>query len=71
MVYERVEELRKKAKKTQEEMGKVLGMSQRAYGHYEKGDRDMSPEVLIKLADFYQVSIDYLLGRTDNPALAK
>lgn len=71
MKYVRVEELRKKGKYTQADLAAVLGVNYRTYAHYEKGDRDMSPEVLIKLADFYQVSIDYLLGRTDNPALAK
>ncbi len=64
MLYKRIKELRKEEKKTQADMGAVLGMSQRAYGHYENGDRDMSPEVLIALADYYDVSIDYLLGRT-------
>lgn len=65
MKYERVRELRKKAKLSQEALGKILGVSQRAYGHYEIGDRDMSPEILIALADYYGVTVDYLLGRTD------
>lgn len=65
MKYGRLKELRLKKKLTQADMGAVLGMSQRAYGHYENGDRDMSPEVLITLADYYNVSADYILGRTD------
>lgn len=67
MKYERVQELRKKANLSQETLGKVLGVSQRGYGHYENGDRDMPPEVLIALADYYGVTVDYLLGRTDDP----
>ena len=66
MIYERVRELRKKANLSQEAVGKILGISQRGYGHYENGDRDMSPEVLIALADYYGVTVDYLLGRTND-----
>ncbi len=65
MKYERVKELRKEKKKNQAEVGNDLGVTQRAYSHYEAGDRDMSPEFLISLADYYNVSIDYILGRTD------
>lgn len=65
MKYERVKELRKEKKKNQTEVGNDLGVTQRAYSHYEAGDRDMSPEFLIALADYYNVSIDYILGRTD------
>lgn len=67
MKYERLKELRQKAKLTQKEVGEMLGVKQRAYSYYEAGTRDMSPETLIKLADFYNVTIDYLLGRTDEP----
>lgn len=71
MRYERLKELRKEAHLTQRELGEVLGVNQRTYSNYEMGDRDMSPEVLIKLADYYNVSVDYILERTDNPKLAK
>jgi len=67
MKYERVEELRKNAKLTQAAVGKMLGISTRGYTHYEKGDRDIPSGILIQLADFYNVTIDYLLGRTDEP----
>ncbi len=67
MKFERVKELRKKAKLTQKQVGEILGVNQRTYSNYEIGDRDMSPETLIKLADYYDVTIDYLLGRTDEP----
>lgn len=49
----------------QEELGKVLNVSGRTIGHYENGLRGPTPEVLNKLADFFGVSIDYLLCRTD------
>ncbi len=67
MKFERVKELRKKAKLTQAAVGEMLGISTRGYTHYEKGDRDMSPEILVKLADYYGVSVDYILDRTDEP----
>lgn len=65
MKYARVEELRKEGKHTQADLAAVLGVNYRTYAHYEKGDRDMSPEVLIALADYYNVSVDYILGRTE------
>lgn len=43
----------------------MLGMSQTGYSKYETGENDLPTEVLIKLADFYGTSIDYLLGQTD------
>lgn len=49
----------------QTEVAKVLCCSQRTYSYYESGGHDIPTDVLIKLADFYDVSIDYLLGRTD------
>lgn len=48
-------------------MGKILGCSQRVYSNYERGDIDVPTAILIRLADFYNVSTDYLLGRTNNP----
>ncbi len=65
MRYERLKELRKEANLTQKAVGEILGVSQRTYSNYEVGDRDMSPEILVKLADFYGVTVDYILGRTD------
>ncbi len=48
-------------------MGKILGCSQRVYSNYERGDIDVPTAILIRLADFYNVSTDHLLGRTNNP----
>lgn len=54
---------------TQTEISKILFCSQRVYSNYERGDIDIPTPVLIKLADFHGVSVDYLLGRTDNPKM--
>lgn len=51
---------------TQKQVGEVLHISQRSYAHYEAGTRDIPIEILIRLADFYEVSLDYIVGRTDN-----
>ena len=52
---------------TQTEVAKYLGMSQTGYSKYETGENDIPTTVLIKLSRFYNTSIDYLLGETDNP----
>lgn len=52
---------------TQVQMAAILNCSQRIYSNYERGDVDIPTEILIKLADFHNVSVDYLLGRTANP----
>ncbi len=57
-------ELRKEKRLTQKEAAAKLGVSQALLSHYEKGIRECSREFLIKAADFYGVSCDYLLGRT-------
>ena len=50
---------------TQTEIASVLGCSQRVYSNYERGDIDIPTEVLIKLSKFHKVSVDYLLGITN------
>lgn len=69
--YKRIRDLREDKDLTQTEMGKILSCSQRVYSNYERGDIDIPTATLIKLADFYDVSTDYLLGRTNNPNLNK
>lgn len=69
--YERIRHLREDADKTQAEMGKLINLTQRAYAYYESGQRMIPPHVLMALADYHNVSVDYLLGRTDNPELNK
>lgn len=48
-------------------MAKLLNMSQTGYSKYETGENDIPTQVLLKLADFYGTSVDYLLGCTDEP----
>ena len=66
MIFQRIKDLREDADLTQTEISKKLYISQRAYSHYENGTRDIPTEVLIAIADFYNVSIDYLLGRSNH-----
>lgn len=51
----------------QEDVARILNTTKQSYGRYENGTRKLSIEDLNKLADFYNVSTDYILGRTDNP----
>ena len=69
--YKRIRDLREDRDLTQTDMGKVLSCSQRVYSNYERGDIDIPTTTLIKRADFHNVSVDFLLGRTDNPKLNK
>ena len=65
MLYKRIRDLREDKDLTQREMGEILMCSQRVYSNYERGDLDIPTEILIKLADFHKVSVDYILNRTD------
>lgn len=64
MQYIRIKNLREDMDLTQEELSKSLFCSQRAYSYYESGGRDIPTEILIRIADYYNVSVDYLLERT-------
>lgn len=64
-MYKRIRELREDHDLTQREVAEMLGMSQKGYSKYETGTNDIPTAVLIKLADFYKTSVDYLLGRTN------
>ncbi|MBE6809905.1 MAG: helix-turn-helix transcriptional regulator [Ruminococcaceae bacterium] len=66
-LYERIRNLREDKDLTQTDMGKILSCSQRVYSNYERGEIDIPTAILIKLADFHKVSVDYLLNRTNNP----
>ena len=68
-LYPRIRDLREDNDLTQTQMGKILSCSQRIYSNYERGEIDIPTYTLIKIADFYYVSVDYLLNRTDNPML--
>lgn len=71
MLYQRIRELREDHDLTQVQMGKILSCGQRVYSNYERGELDIPTEILIKLADFYEVSVDYLLNRTEQMQMTK
>ena len=71
MLYQRIRELREDHDLTQHQMVKILSCSQRVYSNYERGELDIPTEILIKLADFYEVSVDYLLNRTEQMQMTK
>ena len=63
--YQRIRDLREDADLTQKQIGEIINVPQRTYAYYESGQRMIPPHVLCALADYYKVSVDYLLGRTD------
>lgn len=63
--YQRIRDLREDADLTQKQVGEAINVPQRTYAYYESGQRMVPPQVLCALADFYGVSVDYILGRTD------
>ncbi|MBQ7961442.1 MAG: helix-turn-helix transcriptional regulator [Clostridia bacterium] len=71
MQYQRIRDLREDKDLTQKQMGEILSCSQRVYSNYERGDLDIPTDILLKLADFHNVSVDYILNRTDNKNTAK
>ena len=64
MDLKRIRDLREDNDLTQKEIAKVLGISQRYYSNLENGSRTLSADLLIALADYYGVSLDYLVNRT-------
>ena len=68
MYFQRLEDLRVDNDKTQIEIAEYLNLNRNVYWGYEKGEREIPVWALIKLADYYRVSTDYLLGLTDDPA---
>ena len=70
-LYRRIRDLREDHDLNQRELGVILSCSQRVYSNYERGEVDIPSPILIKLADLYDVSVDYLLNRTDNPETAR
>ena len=66
-MYRRIRDLREDRDLNQTTVAKMLGMSQTGYSKYETGENDIPTAILIRLARFYETSIDYLLGETDDP----
>lgn len=65
-MYRRIRDLREDKDLTQRQIAAILGMSQTGYSKYETGENDVPTHILIKLADFYKTSTDYILERTDD-----
>lgn len=66
MKFQRIQDLRTDSDLSQKQISDILHISQRSYSHYETGSRNIPIEMLIRLANYYETSIDYLVGRTDN-----
>lgn len=66
MYYRRLRDLREDSDKCQKEIAAVLGIDQRVYSNYERGARTIPLKHLITLADYYDVSIDYIVERTSD-----
>ena len=71
MIYKRIRDLREDKDLTQKELASALNCSQQVYSNYELGQRDIPTDILIKLSKFYNISVDYILGITDNPKILK
>lgn len=69
MRYKNLKSIREDNDIKQKDIAKFLNVSQNTYSQYETGVIALTAEVLVKLADYYNVSIDYLLDRTDNPKI--
>ena len=67
--YKRLRDLREDADLTQAQVGRYLNISQRSYAHFEAGTRGIPIEILIELADLYQVNLDYLVERTNEKTM--
>ena len=64
-MYQRIRDLREDRDLTQTQIAKILNMSQTGYSQYEIGKNDIPTKILIKLSEFYNTSVDYLLGLTN------
>ena len=67
MKYNRLKDLREDHDYTQQQVAAAIGITQRKYSYIETGVQQLTAEVLVQLARFYAVSVDYLLGETDEP----
>ena len=66
---ERLQLLREKHQLSKQELSSILGMARMSYFRYEKGERMPTYEVLLQIANYFDVSVDFLVGRTDNPKI--
>ena len=66
-MYFRLRDLREDHDMKQKDLAAYLKCSQQLYSNYELGQRDVPTDILIRLSQLYHVSVDYILGLTDNP----
>lgn len=71
MQFQRIKDLRQDNDITIKEISEILGLHRDVYARYEKGIRDFPIDILIQLADYYDCSIDYLVGRTSKKSVNK
>ena len=71
MKFQRIQDLRTDADMSQKQLSEILHISQRSYSHYETGSRNIPVEMIIRLANYYDISVDYLIGRTDKKEMNK
>ena len=71
MKFQRIQDLRTDADLSQKQLSEILHISQRSYSHYETESRNIPVEMLIRLANYYDISVDYLVGRTDKKEMNK
>ena len=67
----RIKDMREDNDLTQKQISQMLLCDQSLYSKYERGEREIPLKIIVALADFYMVSVDYLIGRTDNPEIKK
>ena len=70
-MYQRIRDMREDNDLTQKQISAILNCDQSLYSKYERGEREMPLALIIKLADYYNISIDYLVERTDNTKINK
>ena len=68
---ERIIELKKEKQLLQKDIAESVGITVRNYQRYEKGEQQPTLPILVRLADYFDCSIDYLTGRTDKPKINK
>lgn len=71
MYFQRLRDLREDKDLNQTQIAQLLGIKQTVYSRYERGFQTIPVEYVLELADFYNVSTDYIFGRTNNKATAK
>lgn len=67
----RIRDMREDNDLTQKQISEIIRCDQSLYSKYERGEREIPLNLIIKLADYYNTSIDYIVGRTDNPEINK